>query len=95
MRHSVITFCTNCRADLCVCVVCVLCVYSGGIAGHAGLFSTISDISAFASYMLQTHLGQPGDVHFLNTSTVTLFTSIFEESFSSRALGWTTNAGVS
>lgn len=69
----------------------------GGIAGHAGLFSTARDLSKFARHLLQMKLGRSNNAEvagFLNVTTVKLFSSLVDESQSSRALGWSTNSDV-
>ena len=58
---------------------------AGGIAGHAGLFSTLGDALAFTAAW-----AAPGAL--LNASTLRAFTSVADEGFSSRALGWDTQA---
>ncbi len=61
----------------------------GGVSGHAGLFSTAHD-----TYRLMRRIAfaSPADA-WLNASTVALFTTVANASFSSRALGWDTNSG--
>ena len=59
----------------------------GGVSGHAGLFSTAMD-----SYRLLRGLmwaSQNGT--WINSTTVNTFTTIYNVSQSSRALGWDTN----
>lgn len=58
----------------------------GGIAGHAGLFATGADVETFVRALLF-----PDDGKFLNSTTVKLFTTEYNNSQSSRALGWNTN----
>jgi len=59
----------------------------GGIAGHAGLFSTPNDLITFMrAYMYGSTLLQP--------STVQLFIKEYNQTQSSRALGWNTNDPV-
>jgi CubicO group peptidase (beta-lactamase class C family) len=61
----------------------------GGVSGHAGLFSTARD-----TYRLMRRIAFAAPSNsWLNASTVTLFTTVANSSFSSRALGWDTNAG--
>ncbi|GIQ86158.1 hypothetical protein KIPB_007957, partial [Kipferlia bialata] len=60
---------------------------SGGINGHAGLFTTALDISV----MLHRFLTATEDDTYLKRSTIDLFSTIGDASFSSRALGWDTN----
>jgi serine-type D-Ala-D-Ala carboxypeptidase len=59
----------------------------GGIAGHAGLFSTAPDLF----HLLHTLLFASEDDTFVNSTTVALFTTMYNASQSSRALGWDTN----
>eukprot|EP01121_Diplochlamys_sp_Union-15-3_P012770 TRINITY_DN3873_c0_g1_i1.p1 TRINITY_DN3873_c0_g1~~TRINITY_DN3873_c0_g1_i1.p1 ORF type:complete len:481 (-),score=72.54 TRINITY_DN3873_c0_g1_i1:39-1406(-) len=61
----------------------------GGIAGHAGLFSTAGDVSKLISGLMWPSTSI--DDHFLNKTTIDVFTKIFNTSQSSRALGWDTN----
>lgn len=68
------------------------CYAMGGIAGHAGVFSTAHDISNFLEFTLDTIIENKGETNFLNSSTLKYFTSIYNESQSSRALGWSTNS---
>ena len=58
----------------------------GGIAGHAGLFATLRDIAALGSALMGASSSS-----FLNDTTVQLFTTEFNQTQSSRALGWNTN----
>ena len=58
----------------------------GGIAGHAGLFSSALDLEKF----LRAYLW-PSPNRFLNTSTIATFTREYNNTQSSRALGWNTN----
>ncbi|CAM9176715.1 unnamed protein product [Ectocarpus fasciculatus] len=66
------------------------CYAMGGIAGHAGVFSTAGDIGLFLAYMLTAP--ESDAESFINASTIEHFTSIYNVSQSSRALGWTTNS---
>jgi CubicO group peptidase (beta-lactamase class C family) len=59
----------------------------GGIAGHAGLFSNAADL---AILMRRIMFASDSD-SFLNRTTVDLFTTEYNNSQSSRALGWNTN----
>ena len=59
----------------------------GGIAGHAGLFSTAGDLHTLLHRLL---FAAPADP-WVNQSTVKLFTTVYNVSQSSRALGWDTN----
>jgi len=56
----------------------------GGVAGHAGLFSTVDDLSTFMRELMYSQT-------FLNGTTVKRFTTQWNHSQSSRALGWNTN----
>ena len=60
----------------------------GGVSGHAGLFSTALDLSRFAQMMVQQGLSDGQE--FLQPSTINLFTTVVDTSFSTRALGWDT-----
>eukprot|EP00049_Salpingoeca_infusionum_P023339 m.11518 g.11518 ORF g.11518 m.11518 type:complete len:448 (-) comp5738_c0_seq1:1698-3041(-) len=59
----------------------------GGIAGHAGLFSTAVDIHALTHKLLFAEASSS----WINSTTVRLFTTVHNETQSSRALGWDTN----
>eukprot|EP00013_Stygamoeba_regulata_P025878 CAMPEP_0177646792 /NCGR_PEP_ID=MMETSP0447-20121125/9955_1 /TAXON_ID=0 /ORGANISM="Stygamoeba regulata, Strain BSH-02190019" /LENGTH=451 /DNA_ID=CAMNT_0019149333 /DNA_START=55 /DNA_END=1410 /DNA_ORIENTATION=+ len=59
----------------------------GGIAGHAGLFSTAFDVLTLARRVM---FATPAD-SFLNQTTAHLFTTEYNHTQSSRALGWNTN----
>jgi CubicO group peptidase (beta-lactamase class C family) len=59
----------------------------GGIAGHAGLFSQAPDLYILMSRIM--FATQYDD--FLNSTTVDLFTTEYNHTQSSRALGWNTN----
>lgn len=65
----------------------------GGIAGHAGLFSGPRDLVRFV-WRLANSPEHPRDELFSN-STVSLFTTVVDAGFSSRALGWDTMAASS
>jgi CubicO group peptidase (beta-lactamase class C family) len=80
------------------------CYAMGGIAGHAGVFSTAGDVGKLAQYWLAhaestadtAHPVQAGSVEsgvlpFLNATTVQLFSTAYNLTQSSRALGWSTN----
>lgn len=61
----------------------------GGTAGHAGLFSTITDLSRFATMLV--HEGRIGDRQFIQPETVRLFTTPVDSlRRHTRALGWDT-----
>jgi len=59
----------------------------GGIAGHAGFFATVPDV-----VMLLRRLAwsSPSD-SWINQTTFKYFTTIYNKTQSSRALGWDTN----
>lgn len=59
----------------------------GGVAGHAGLFSTATDLSTFAQFMLNG--GYYGDTRLLTPQTIARWTAP-QYPGSSRALGWDT-----
>ena len=59
----------------------------GGVSGHAGLFSTAMD-----SYrLLRGLMWATQNGTWINSTTVNTFTTIYNVSQSSRALGWDTN----
>ncbi len=63
----------------------------GGTAGHAGLFSTLRDLSRFATMMV--HEGRVGDRQFLQPETIRLFTTPADPlGRYTRALGWDTRS---
>jgi len=62
-----------------------------GVSGHAGLFSTTSDLAIFAQMLLND--GVYNKVEIFDSSTVKLFTTIVDSTFSSRCLGWDTPSG--
>jgi CubicO group peptidase (beta-lactamase class C family) len=67
----------------------------GGISGHAGVFSTVGDLANFAKNLLSSLLNVDTDASensLLNTTTLELFTALYNSSQSSRALGWDTNS---
>jgi len=59
----------------------------GGISGHAGVFSNSLDMWTF---MYNIMFAQP-DSSYLNSTTVKYFTTEYNHTQSSRALGWNTN----
>lgn len=59
----------------------------GGIAGHAGLFSTARELFTLLHTLLFASSTDP----FVNATTVTKFTTVYNVTQSSRALGWDTN----
>jgi len=63
----------------------------GGISGHAGIFSTLDDMITFMRAWLFAPAATSGNALF-NSTTTTLFTTQYNHSQSSRALGWNTNA---
>jgi serine-type D-Ala-D-Ala carboxypeptidase len=62
----------------------------GGIAGHAGLFSHAGDLANFAARIMFPAMF-PTSQHIINQTTITLFTTEYNHTQSSRALGWDTN----
>jgi len=60
----------------------------GGIAGHAGIFSNVVDLYTLMNRLM---FSSPTDDIFLNTTTVKFFTTEYNHTQSSRALGWNTN----
>ncbi|KAF2078278.1 hypothetical protein CYY_000468 [Polysphondylium violaceum] len=59
----------------------------GGVSGHAGVFSNSLDMWTF---MYNIMFAQP-DSSYLNSTTVKYFTTEYNHTQSSRALGWNTN----
>ena len=59
----------------------------GGVSGHAGFFANINDLSR----VVDVWAWPSGRAGRLNQSTVALFTTVVNRSFSSRALGWDTH----
>jgi CubicO group peptidase (beta-lactamase class C family) len=57
----------------------------GGVSGHAGLFSTASDLAILLQMLLDG--GTYGGKHYINESTIRLFTQRQSEK-SSRGIGW-------
>lgn len=58
----------------------------GGISGHAGVFSTLSDVfTLMETWLFEKH------PDILNATTIKLWTTEYDHSLSSRALGWNTN----
>ena len=60
----------------------------GGISGHAGVFSTLDDVVVFT----RAWLFPEETKGFLTRSTVNMFSAQDKKGFSTRALGWNTNA---
>jgi len=67
------------------------CHSFGGVTGHAGLFSTTNDLAIFAQMMLNS--GVYNRTRVFKDSTVELFTSIVDSTFSSHCLGWDSPSG--
>jgi CubicO group peptidase (beta-lactamase class C family) len=71
------------------------CYAMGGICGHAGVFSTGPDIARLLTVLLNIYNGvkkeENNEWNFLNSTTLQLFTAEFNQTQSSRALGWTIN----
>lgn len=63
----------------------------GGVSGHAGLFSITSDLAIFAQMLLND--GVYNKIKMFDSSTVELFTSVVDSTFSSRCLGWDSPSG--
>ncbi|EGC37335.1 hypothetical protein DICPUDRAFT_87026 [Dictyostelium purpureum] len=59
----------------------------GGISGHAGVFSNAEDMWTF----MYTLMFSSSDSQYLNSTTVEYFTTEYNHTQSSRALGWNTN----
>lgn len=62
----------------------------GGVSGHAGVFATAPDLLR----LMRSWLFAPNASALLNSTTTALFTREFNQSQSSRALGWNTNDGA-
>eukprot|EP00050_Salpingoeca_kvevrii_P022619 m.129202 g.129202 ORF g.129202 m.129202 type:complete len:387 (-) comp9765_c0_seq6:1445-2605(-) len=62
----------------------------GGIAGHAGLFSDVGDLFSLMQKLMFAADADP----WINATTVKTFTTIYNVTQSSRALGWDTNSYV-
>lgn len=63
----------------------------GGVAGHAGLFSTVADLTRFASMLAAD--GRVGGRQFLQPETIRLFTTAVDSTRThTRALGWDTKS---
>jgi CubicO group peptidase (beta-lactamase class C family) len=72
------------------------CFSMGGICGHAGLFTNVLDASKILQRLVVLASSTEADPvapfgNWLNTTTVKLFSTEYNSSQSSRALGWTTN----
>ena len=65
----------------------------GGVSGHAGLFSTAHDLDRFARAYLNG--GTLDGARLASAATLRQFTTVWDSTFSSRALGWDTPAGNS
>ena len=65
----------------------------GGVAGHAGVFADVGPLHALLGQLLFAPAA-PGTRAGIgvNDTTARLFTRVANASFSSRALGWDTNA---
>ena len=63
----------------------------GGVAGHAGLFSTAYDMSRYAQMYLNG--GTLGGVPIVKPETIRQFTTVYDSTFSNRALLWETPTG--
>ncbi|KYQ94397.1 Hypothetical protein DLAC_04695 [Tieghemostelium lacteum] len=59
----------------------------GGVGGHAGVFSNVEDMWTF----MYTLMFANSDDSYLNSTTITYFTTEYNHTQSSRALGWNTN----
>jgi CubicO group peptidase (beta-lactamase class C family) len=65
----------------------------GQVSGHAGLFSTARDLAKLAQAYLNG--GAFNRARLAKPETITLFTTVNDSTFSSRALGWDTPSGNS
>lgn len=71
------------------------CYAMGGICGHAGIFSNVGDVGAYIQYMVGVTGGYiTPDSNYLNQSVSKYFTEVYNETQSSRGLGWTTNSNL-
>ena len=64
----------------------------GGVSGHAGLFSTAADVSRLCQAYLNG--GTLDGARIWTPETIKLFTTVYDSTFSNRALGWETPNGV-
>jgi CubicO group peptidase (beta-lactamase class C family) len=62
--------------------------YIGGVSGHAGIFSSANDLERLARTYLNGGSFDGGTL--AKRSTLELFTTVKDSTFSSRALGWDT-----
>jgi CubicO group peptidase (beta-lactamase class C family) len=60
----------------------------GGVSGHAGLFSTAHDLDRLARVYLNG--GTLDGARLASAETIRQFTTVWDSTFSSRALGWDT-----
>jgi CubicO group peptidase (beta-lactamase class C family) len=72
------------------------CYAMGGICGHAGVFTSAPDVAKLLQRFAVLSSSSSSDPiapygNWLNVTTVKLFTTEYNQSQSSRALGWTTN----
>ena len=65
----------------------------GGVSAHAGLFSTAHDLDRLARAYLNG--GSLDGARLAGASTIRQFTTVWDSTFSSRALGWDTPAANS
>jgi serine-type D-Ala-D-Ala carboxypeptidase len=65
----------------------------GGVSGHAGLFSTAHDLDRLARVYLNG--GALDGARLASAATIRQFTTVWDSTFSSRALGWDTPEGNS
>ena len=64
----------------------------GGIAGHAGLFSTAGDVARLvAAFLFPTETADNSSFQLVSAATARLFMREFNQTQSSRALGFNTN----
>jgi len=73
------------------------CYAMGGVCGHAGMFSTAPDLAKMLTRLLNLAVGTQSSIipetgrEWLNSTTVQYFSTEYNHTQSSRALGWTTN----
>ena len=63
----------------------------GGVAGHAGLFSSAHDMAQYAQMYLNG--GTLGGARIVKPETIRQFTTVYDSTFSNRALLWETPTG--
>lgn len=64
----------------------------GGVSGHAGLFSTAADVTRLCQAYLNG--GTLDGARIWSPEIISLFTTVYDSTFSNRALGWETPNGT-